>query len=141
MSTKLKPRIIMPREPEPRGMPLWCIALIVVLLLIVAYIAYSRGYYTGRAIALQEAADKVDTSMALPEKDDAEPQKLDDASPELHGAPVPLIAGVSEPLPESDAPRPAKPSRAAKDEPSADELNARWLVRYPHGAPRLVPVL
>lgn len=149
-----QPRVIPPREPERRSGVMSFLLFVIIAVTIAGLYgteeSYNRGYEAAVRATVRADVQK-DTASPPPEKDDAQPLHLET----LPSGDEITVLGHSEALPESDpgadmvcyAPPgqscPVKPKsrRAAKAEPTADELNARWLVRYPHGAPRLVPVL
>lgn len=150
-NSNFNPRIIPPREPRLMCRPCFWIAAFLILLIVGGTLiffttqAYVRGFTTGSDMANtvwksgfegMAGSTEKDTSAPDPEQDDGAP-----ASYDLHATPV--DHGVSEELPENDIPPPPpkqKPHRVTKTEPLADELNVRWFVRHPHGAPTLEPL-
>lgn len=140
MSKKFKPRIILPPLPKPRQK--WRIIFVCAIAIILLFDGIMAVREADKLQILKRKLADANAEMGVlatainhmtpPAKDDAEPL------PDLNA--TPSAGYVSETLPETDAPPISRPHRAAKAEPSADELNARWLVRYPHGAPALEPL-
>lgn len=163
MSKKFTPRILPLRKlpPKRHGAEIIQNILMAIVLMV---LAFDGGMYVKDLIMLHQLEkamirtnDRVTELMAdavqcEAKKDTTAPQaEGDDGVPltplidaETRGA-LPsqtTVIGHSEALPESDGLPAAPPHhhRAAKAEPTADELNSRWYHMYPHGTDRLVPL-